>query len=273
MDFDLTEDQKEIKRVAHELLGSRSPWARVREAAEAGRYDDALWQELIELGWPGIAVPEEHGGQGLGLVELAVLAEELGYALAAAPLVSTGAVAAALAAAAEDDVRARLLPGIVAGSTQVGFGTRELAADAAGADAVVLLDGDEAVLVESPAGEPFAAIDPTRRYGTVSGGTNETQLGPRCRRRDPDRARGRDPRRLPARARHDARVRQGPQAVRRRGRLLPGRLAPLRADAARHRERPLDGLFRRLGGRRRPRAPPRGGGARRGGRRRAAGAR
>ncbi|MDQ6744501.1 MAG: acyl-CoA dehydrogenase family protein, partial [Actinomycetota bacterium] len=78
MDFDLTEDQREIKRVAHELLASRSPWAKVRQAAESGEYDEALWRELRGLGWPGIAVGEEHGGQGLGMVELAVLAEELG---------------------------------------------------------------------------------------------------------------------------------------------------------------------------------------------------
>ena len=54
MDFDLTEDQKEIKRVAHELLAARSPWAKVREAAGTGEYDDALWRELVALGWPGI---------------------------------------------------------------------------------------------------------------------------------------------------------------------------------------------------------------------------
>ena len=71
MDFDLTEDQQEIKRTARELLAARAAVERVREAAEAGAYDDALWQELSELGWPGIAVAEEHGGQGLGAVELA----------------------------------------------------------------------------------------------------------------------------------------------------------------------------------------------------------
>ena len=66
MDFDLTEDQREIKNVARELLTARSPWAKVREAADARAYGDALWRELAELGWPGIAVAEEHGGQGLG---------------------------------------------------------------------------------------------------------------------------------------------------------------------------------------------------------------
>ena len=59
MDFDLTEDQNEIKRVARELLAARSPLAKVREAAEAATYDGALWSEIVELGWPGIAVAEE----------------------------------------------------------------------------------------------------------------------------------------------------------------------------------------------------------------------
>ena len=89
MDFDLTEDQKEIKSTARSLLSARSPWPKVREASESGKYDDALYKELSELGWPGIAVAEEHGGQGLGGVELAVLLEELGYACAATPFLST----------------------------------------------------------------------------------------------------------------------------------------------------------------------------------------
>ena len=78
MNFDFTEDQRTIKATARELLASRSPFANVRAAAEEGRYDEALWRELCELGWPGIAVAEQHGGQGLGAVELAVLLEELG---------------------------------------------------------------------------------------------------------------------------------------------------------------------------------------------------
>ena len=55
MRFTLSDDQQEIKRTAHDLLASRSGVERVRENAEAGRYDDALWKELGELGWPGIA--------------------------------------------------------------------------------------------------------------------------------------------------------------------------------------------------------------------------
>ena len=169
MDFDLTEDQSEIKRVARELLTARSPFSQVRVAAESGEYDEALWQELVELGWPGIAVSEEHGGQGLGAVELAVLAEELGYACAATPLITTATAAAVIQAAGTPEQKTRWLPALVSGGARAGIGTRELAADAAGADVVVLIDGDEAQLVERPDATPFQAIDPTRRYAIVEG--------------------------------------------------------------------------------------------------------
>src|SRR5436189_188619 len=55
MDFGLTDDQRDIKRTARELLGERSRPERVRELAETGRTDEALWRELSDLGWLGIA--------------------------------------------------------------------------------------------------------------------------------------------------------------------------------------------------------------------------
>ena len=169
MYFDLTEDQKEIKRVAHELLGERSPMARVREAAEAGEYRPQLWHEIIELGWPGIAVAEEHGGQGLGAVELAVLAEELGYACAATPFLSSAVVAAVIQACGSEQQRERWLPGLVSGELTAGVGASDLAADVVGAAVAVVLDGDEARLLVSPEAEAITTIDSTRRYGSVSG--------------------------------------------------------------------------------------------------------
>ena len=169
MDFDLSEDQKEIKAVARELLATRSPFAKVREAAEAGRYDESLWAELVELGWPGIAVAQEHGGQGLGAVELAVLLEELGYACAASPFLSTATVAAVIQAAGSEEQRTRWLPGLASGEVSAGLGSWELAADADGAAVVLVLDGQEALLVESPTAEAVNSIDPTRRFASVSG--------------------------------------------------------------------------------------------------------
>ncbi len=177
MDFDLSRDQREIKDVARELLTARSPFAKVREAAETAAYDPALWGELVELGWPGIAVAEEHGGQGLGVVELSVLAEELGYACAATPFLSTATAAAVIQATGTDEQRARWLPGLATGELTAGIGTRELAADAAGAAIVVVIDGDEAQLIESPETDLFVSIDPTRRFATIVKG-EEQPLGP-----------------------------------------------------------------------------------------------
>jgi alkylation response protein AidB-like acyl-CoA dehydrogenase len=169
MDFDLTEDQKEIKGVARELLAARSPMSRVREAAEASRYDPALWGEIIELGWPGIAVAEAHGGQGLGAVELAMLLEELGYACAATPFLSTAIAAAVIQAAGSDAQRERWLPGLVSGEVTAGLGPAELVADGAGAAVVVVLSGDEAQLIAEPQAEPVVTIDGTRRFAQVTG--------------------------------------------------------------------------------------------------------
>ena len=177
MDFDLTEDQKEIKQVAHQLLSDRSPFSKVRAAAEAGAYDDALHAELIELGWPGIAVAEERGGQGLGIVELAVLAEELGYACASTPVLTSAAAAAAIEAGGSAEQHGHWLPGLASGELRAGIGTHELAADAAGADLVGVFDGDDAQLIESPAARACDVIDPTRRYAAPGGESEGEPLG------------------------------------------------------------------------------------------------
>ena len=171
MNFGFSEDQQTIKATARELLADRSPMARVREAAESGAADDDLRRELCELGWPGIAVPEEHGGQGLGAVELAVLLEELGYAVAATPFLGSVLAAAAIAHAGDDGQRARWLPGLASGELAGAFGGPALAVGAPGADVLVLVEGGAArVLAAADADvEPLATVDPTRAYGRVAG--------------------------------------------------------------------------------------------------------
>ena len=73
------------------LTAERLKPEKLRSLAEEGSYDDALWGETSELGWPGIFIGEEYGGQELGVVELAILCEELGYALAPSPFLSNAA--------------------------------------------------------------------------------------------------------------------------------------------------------------------------------------
>jgi acyl-CoA dehydrogenase len=64
MDFGFTDEQNAIKETAREMLAKRSPLSAVREAAESRTYPDALWSEIRDLGWPGIAIDEEHGARG-----------------------------------------------------------------------------------------------------------------------------------------------------------------------------------------------------------------
>ena len=171
MDFDFSDEEKQIKEVAHELLAARSPFAKVREAAEAGDYDPELARELVELGWPGIAVSAEHGGQDLGFVELAVVLEELGYACAATSLTSSATAAAVIEATGSPEQRSRWLPQLSSGEATGAIGTRELTADANAAAVILLIEGEECVLVERAHADvrPIVTIDPTRRFATAAG--------------------------------------------------------------------------------------------------------
>ncbi|HEU4656086.1 MAG TPA: acyl-CoA dehydrogenase family protein [Capillimicrobium sp.] len=181
MNFDFTEDQHEIKRTARDLLASRSTFERVREAAESGTPDPALWAELAELGWPGIAVGEEHGGQGLGTVELAILLEELGYAVAVTPFLGTVLAAQAIEHGGSDAQRERWLPALAAGQATGALGPAAgLVPDAPGADVLVLLDDDGGARLVAGADavvERVATVDPTRAYGRVTGGAAGEPLG------------------------------------------------------------------------------------------------
>jgi alkylation response protein AidB-like acyl-CoA dehydrogenase len=178
MNFDFSDDQQAIKRTAKELLAERFKMERVRELAEAAEYDDATWKELCELGWAGIFIGEEHGGQGLGTVELIILMEELGYALAPLPFLSNAAAGLVLDAAGSDEQKERWLPGIASGEAlgTVGLlkddGEAKLVPDADSADVILLLGHDGARIVERGQAdvEPVATMDATRRFARVRGG-------------------------------------------------------------------------------------------------------
>jgi alkylation response protein AidB-like acyl-CoA dehydrogenase len=190
MRFELTDDQQAIQRTAREFLASRYPVEEVRRLAiddERG-FTDEQWRAIAELGWPALVVPEDDGGLGLGVVELAVLQEQLGYALAPTPLLSTVAAALAIAAAGSAEQRAEWLPAIAEGERRgtvaplysgleldggAVSGTLEAVPDAAGADLLVVPAGHERVAVIDLRGdgvrvEAAEALDPTRRLSTVT---------------------------------------------------------------------------------------------------------
>jgi alkylation response protein AidB-like acyl-CoA dehydrogenase len=178
VNFDFSDDQHAIKRTARELLAERFRMEKVRELADAGRYDDDTWKELSELGWPGIFIGEEHGGQGLGAVELIILMEELGYALAPLPFLSNVAAGLVLDAAGSDEQKERWLPGIASGEARgtVGVvkddGEARLVPDADSAAVILLVSHEGARIVERGQAEiePVETMDATRRFSRVRGG-------------------------------------------------------------------------------------------------------
>ena len=196
MYFDLTDEQQAIKSTANGFLASRFKSERIREiAASESGFDEAGWKEMAELGWAGLALPEEWGGQGLGTVELAVLFEEMGYALAPSPLLSNTIAGLALAAGASDEQKERWLRPLAEGelrgtpalidadgpaepmsfSMEAGdtlSGEKTLVLDAGSADffLVATADGGRHVVEKGADGVTVTAeesIDPTRRLFSV----------------------------------------------------------------------------------------------------------
>ncbi|MGO9934162.1 MAG: acyl-CoA dehydrogenase family protein [Steroidobacteraceae bacterium] len=90
MNLDFSAEQQQLREAARRFLEERCPPAAVRRVLEGeDRYDRGLWRELAELGYLGIAIPEEFGGSGGGYLELCVIAEELGRVLAPVPVSSS----------------------------------------------------------------------------------------------------------------------------------------------------------------------------------------
>src|SRR5947207_1164961 len=98
------------------MLARECPMSLVREVVEKGTTPDALWSQMVELGWPALTVPERAGGLGMGTVELAVVVEELGRVLASGPFVPTVTqFAPVVAEAGSAEQQERFLGGIAAG--------------------------------------------------------------------------------------------------------------------------------------------------------------
>jgi alkylation response protein AidB-like acyl-CoA dehydrogenase len=170
MNFDYTDDQQAIRSTARDFLAARIKPEKLRELAEAGEYDDGIWSEIAELGWPGIFIDEAHGGQDLGQVELTIVQEELGYALAPTPFLSNAAAGLLIAHAGSDEQRDRWLPGIASGEHLGTAGVASygpaLVPDADTAEVVVLIENGSATLVETGSAkvERVDTIDSTRRF-------------------------------------------------------------------------------------------------------------
>jgi alkylation response protein AidB-like acyl-CoA dehydrogenase len=89
VDLELSDDQRELQDSVRAVLGAECPPSLVRQVIEQGKGTEELWARMVELDWPALTVPEANGGIGLGFVELAVVAEELGRVIAPAPFLAT----------------------------------------------------------------------------------------------------------------------------------------------------------------------------------------
>ena len=141
-----------------------------------------FWDDLAALGWLGLHLPEEVGGSGFGLPELAVVLEELGRGIAPGPFLPTVLASAAIDSLGDDDLRKTLLPGLADGSVRgaVGFaGQGAPVLGAALADVLVLPDaaGWSVVAADQVQVTPRRSIDPTRRVADVVLSAAGTTLG------------------------------------------------------------------------------------------------
>jgi len=149
MNFALSEEQEQLRDQARELLAKECPTARVREImAREGASDAALWRTFAEAGWLGVLVPEDHGGVGLGTLDAALIAAELGAAVAPGPFVasSVGAVVALREGGSKAQQKA-WLPRISAGEATLALALAE--------DAESTLDPARIRMRAAKAGEGF----------------------------------------------------------------------------------------------------------------------
>lgn len=159
MDFHLDEELLAVKGLARDILTDKAATDRLREIEQTDtRVDERLWAELAKAGLLGIALPEEHGGAGLGLDALCVLLEEQGRRVAPVPLWSAVVAAMAVAAHGTDAQRATLLPGAVEGASRITLALEEFGdAEPAAPTCVAEAHGDHWRLTGTKAVVPSCA--------------------------------------------------------------------------------------------------------------------
>jgi alkylation response protein AidB-like acyl-CoA dehydrogenase len=122
MNVELTEEQKLLRDSVAKFCKAELPSEKIREMAEtepAGISEEA-WRKIAEQGWIGTMLPEQYGGLGLGVTELAIIVEEMGRALVPGPFLSCAALGGpALAIGGSDEAKSRWLEKIISGETKI----------------------------------------------------------------------------------------------------------------------------------------------------------
>ena len=173
MDFEFTDDQLELRDAARSILATACPPSLVRDVFEGRDTDGNLWKQLVALDWPALGIAEEHGGLGMGFVEVAIVVEELGRVVAPTPFLATVTQFAPLA---PPPFLARVADGSITGTlanldgearrTTNGWtvgGSASHVLDGATADEIVVTTPEGAFVVPGTAvtARPVPTIDPT----------------------------------------------------------------------------------------------------------------
>jgi alkylation response protein AidB-like acyl-CoA dehydrogenase len=172
MPIGISEEHEALRATARRFLESRCPPSVPRSYLEAEVEElPPFWSELVAQGWLGLAVEERYGGQGYGYVELAVVLEELGRAMAPGPFVPTVLAAALIQDSGTEEQKATWLPRLVDGSTPAAVRLSGSPVVGGGVARVLVAPGSDGVkIVENPEPVRVPSLDPTRRLAQFSGG-------------------------------------------------------------------------------------------------------
>lgn len=165
MDFSLTEEQQMIRNSARDFLSTECPKDVVREieASESG-HSPELWKKMADLGWMGLALPEEYGGADMTLLDLAVLIEEFGRAAAPGPLFATIALGALPILEAGSEEQKKTLLSKVAGGEMIltmALSEPEVDGDPAFIATTAIPEGDQYKINGTKLFVPYASVADT----------------------------------------------------------------------------------------------------------------
>lgn len=151
-----SEEQAMLLDVARQFCRDKSPMSRVRAQLETETgFEPVLWDEMVALGWAGIALPEAYGGSGMGIATLVPVVEAMGRAMLGTPLISSALAAQLLLRSGNDQLCERLLPALASGDPA----TLALLDDGDwGNEAVALVLDEQGVLQGTKKYVPDAAV-------------------------------------------------------------------------------------------------------------------
>jgi alkylation response protein AidB-like acyl-CoA dehydrogenase len=124
----LNEEQSMLKDAAKDFCTNNTPitqMRRLRDEKDESGFDRNTWNQMVELGWAGITIPEDFGGLGFGYMGMGVVMEECGRTLACSPLLATAVGASAIVAGGSDEQKSELLPQVAGGELLLALAVEE----------------------------------------------------------------------------------------------------------------------------------------------------